>query len=71
MTVPGSVSAGLFDVSGRLVRQIVREVSMEAGEHDLVIDGRDDRGNRLATGVFFYRLETPEGIGQGRIVVAK
>jgi len=37
----------------------------------LVIDGRDSRGATLGKGVSFYRLQTPDEISQGRLVVAK
>jgi hypothetical protein len=70
-TTPGNVTARLFDISGRLVRTITRSERFEPGEHSLVIDGRDDRGAALATGVYFYRIETPAGTSEGRFVVAK
>jgi len=44
---------------------------LEPGEHTLPIDGADDRGTRLASGVYFYRLDTPDGEIEGRFVVAK
>lgn len=67
----GEVSARLFDVTGRLVRTIARSEHFEPGKHAVVIDGRDDRGAALATGVYFYRMETPEGTNEGRVVIAK
>ncbi|HYR52450.1 MAG TPA: FlgD immunoglobulin-like domain containing protein, partial [Candidatus Dormibacteraeota bacterium] len=71
MSVPGEISARLFDVSGRLVRTIAAPERLESGDHQLTIDGRDDRGTPLATGVYFYRLETEDGMSQGRVVIAK
>jgi flagellar hook assembly protein FlgD len=70
-SAPGSVTARVFDLSGRLVRTITAAGSLEAGDHTLVIDGRDDRGATLATGVYFYRIDTPDGVSRGRFVVAK
>ena len=67
----GDVTARLFGVSGRLVRTLVRSERLGPGEHSLVIDGRDDRDASLATGVYFYKIETPDGSTQGRFVVAK
>lgn len=69
--VSGDVTARLFDVTGRLVRTIARSEHFEAGENSLEIDGRDDRGAPLATGVYFYRMETADGASEGRFVVAK
>jgi hypothetical protein len=67
-SAPGLVTARVFDLSGRLVRTITPSEFLEAGDHAMVID---DRGGTLATGVYFYRLETPDGVSRGRFVVAK
>jgi len=71
MRAPGYVTARLFGLSGRLVRTIIQSRPFEVGEHALVIDGHDDRGAALMSGVYFYRIETPDGAGNGRLVVAK
>lgn len=46
---------GVFDVQGRRVRSLVSG-ALEAGEHAVTWDGRDDRGRRAAAGVYFYVL---------------
>ena len=68
---PGYVTTRLYDLSGRLVQTITESKPLGAGDHALVIDGRDDRGAPLASGVYFYRIETPDGVSNGRFVVAK
>ncbi len=67
----GAVDARLYDVTGRLVRVLAAEAPMAAGTHRLRLDGRDGAGAPLASGVYFYRLRTPEGDARGRFVVAK
>jgi hypothetical protein len=48
----------IYDVSGRLVRKLVdREV--EPGRKSVSWDGRDFSGRNVASGIYFYRLETP------------
>jgi len=42
--------------SGRVVRHLVNGELHEAGEHEIVFDGRDDAGNELASGVYFAML---------------
>jgi FG-GAP repeat/FG-GAP-like repeat len=71
LRVPGRVEARLFDASGRLVRTIAAGLDLPAGPERLRIDGRDDRGRPLASGIYFFRLKTPDGERRGRIVVAK
>jgi flagellar hook assembly protein FlgD len=70
-TKPGAIRVTLYDASGRFVRTLERRANAPAGTHDIRIDGRDGRGNRLATGVYFYRAETPEGAASGRFTILK
>jgi len=45
----------VFDITGRRVRMLVRG-RKNAGSYTVSWDGRDDRGTRLASGVYLYRL---------------
>ena len=53
-----SVSLKIFDVNGRLVKTLVSE-NLSPGEKSATWRGDDDRGNRVASGVYFYSIETP------------
>jgi hypothetical protein len=55
----GRVTLRIYDVSGRLVRTLVHG-TVPAGRNTAVWDGRDGDGQRLASGVYFYRLETAD-----------
>lgn len=55
----GKVTLRIYDVSGRLVRTLADGVETP-GSKQATWDGRDDRGHRMATGVYFYRLTAPE-----------
>lgn len=52
------VSLVVFDVRGRRVRTLVSG-TVDAGEHQAVFDGLDDRGHVLASGLYFAQLKTP------------
>ena len=56
----GRVSLVLFDASGRRLRELAGG-EMPAGEHSLRWDGLDANGQRVASGLYFMRLETPSG----------
>jgi hypothetical protein len=58
-TVREGVHARLtvYDSSGRLVRTLVDEASMEGGPRAAAWDGTDDAGRPLSSGVYFARLE--------------
>ena len=50
------VSLTVYDVTGRTVRELASGVR-EAGRYDVQWNGRDSRGNKVAAGVYFYRLK--------------
>lgn len=64
-TRTGSATLRVFDVAGRLVATLLRESFLAPGEHRVPVGGIS-LGTR--NGVFFYRLETAEGVRSGRLV---
>jgi hypothetical protein len=51
------VSLAVFDASGRRVR-VLTEGTASAGKHEVYWDGKDDAGRKVASGVYFYRLQS-------------
>jgi hypothetical protein len=47
----------VFDALGRKVRLLVHQ-AQQAGEYQVVWNGRDDAGRAVASGSYFYRLQT-------------
>jgi hypothetical protein len=68
---PGPLRVVLFDMNGRLVRTLLHRPRTESGYHEVEIDGRDERGRRLASGVYFYLVEAVEGAVTGRVTLLK
>ena len=68
---PGHVSVQVFDRAGGLVRTILDVPSMAVGTRRVSIDGRGDRGAPMASGIYFYRINTPDGIVTGRFTILK
>lgn len=54
-----SVSLKIYNLSGQLVKTLV-EGQKPSGWHSVQWDGRDDSGKAVASGIYFYRLETIE-----------
>jgi hypothetical protein len=50
------VALSVFNLVGQQVRRLVREVRTP-GFYQIVWDGRDDRGQEMASGVYIYRLQ--------------
>lgn len=57
----------VHSIDGRVVRRLA-EGAYEAGRHRAIWDGRDDRGNPVASGVYFARLVAGEFKSTQRIV---
>ncbi len=63
----GNVSIRVFDVSGRLVRALV-DGRQPAGSKSVTWSGTNDRGQRVSSGIYFYRMTAP-GFTQTRKMV--
>ncbi|HMB69891.1 MAG TPA: FlgD immunoglobulin-like domain containing protein [bacterium] len=61
----GPATLSVHDTQGRLVREISTGVRSE-GRHSAWWDGRDANGHRVASGVYFLRLETGGEVQFGR-----
>jgi len=68
-TLPGAGHARLelLDVSGRRTRTLV-DAALSAGPHRATWDGRDDRGRRVAAGLYWVRLEAGGASAVRRLV---
>jgi FlgD Ig-like domain len=55
----------IFDVSGRLVRNLLVGETHEAGRYDLQWNGKNAQGQTVAAGVYFYHLKV-DGFQQTR-----
>jgi hypothetical protein len=60
VAVRGEVSLVVFDAGGRRLRNLAYG-QVEAGRNTAIWDGRDNRGHRVLSGVYFVRLLAPGG----------
>jgi hypothetical protein len=65
-----AVKLQIYDVHGRLVRTLV-DGTVEAGSHTVLFDGRNAAGARLASSVYFLRLETPAVMQVRQVTLVK
>lgn len=64
---PAAVDVRVFGVDGREVANLARGV-WNAGSHKVTWSGRDSRGIVTASGVYFVRLATEDGVVTRRVV---
>ena len=71
LSTDSQVNLCIYDISGKIVLNLVNRKE-SAGNHSVVWNGKDDRGNVVSLGVYFYRLETNGNLSQiNRMVLIK
>jgi photosystem II stability/assembly factor-like uncharacterized protein len=66
----GQVRVTIHDVLGR-TRATLVDGWRPAGRSELTWDTRDREGNRVSAGVYWYRIETPSGTAEKKLVVVR
>lgn len=67
---PDHVRLVIFSALGQEVRRLI-DRSQPAAYHTVVWDGRDEAGNQLPSGIYFYRLETSKFTAMKKMVLTK
>ncbi len=60
----------VYDVQGRLVRTLL-DSSLPSGRHEVSWNGLDERGQRVPSGLYLYRLEAGSFSATRRMIVLK
>ena len=71
--VPGhhaDIDLTVFDLAGRRVKTLVSE-RMHGGRHSVLWDGSNDGGRRVASGIYFYRLQSEDRTLTKKLVVLR
>jgi hypothetical protein len=66
-----TVTLGVYDVSGRLVKLLVDGAGETAGPHTVTWDGCDGHGHNVPAGVYMYRLNAGRLTETRRMVLVK
>jgi hypothetical protein len=70
LSAPSLVSLSIYNIAGQAVRVLVRE-RKQAGAHQAVWDGRDQRGRKMPASVYLIRLEAEGRVVTGRVVLIR
>jgi hypothetical protein len=67
----GWLRVTLYDMQGRLVRELVNETNAAPGPREITIDGMDSKGAPLASGVYYFRVQSADGVHNGRLAIVR
>lgn len=65
----GPVRLAVFDLRGRLVRDLAVNQTFDPGPHSLSWDRRGQDGTLVPSGVYFYQLATDRFLGRKKLIV--
>jgi hypothetical protein len=71
LSEPAMVCLRIYDISGRAVRTLREGVQESEGLHDIQWNGCDDRGNRMSSGTYLYRLDANGQLFSRRMILLK
>ncbi len=71
LPIQTAVKLQVFDLSGRLVRNLIDGELAVEGENVAVWNGRDEAGQRVASGTYLYRLEAGKYTETNRVALIK
>ncbi len=67
---PSQVNIELYDLRGALVNTPLREYQ-SAGQYEINWPRKNDQGQVLASGMYFYRITAGDAICSGKVVLVK
>ncbi|KAB2877779.1 tandem-95 repeat protein [bacterium] len=70
LAATGRVKLLIYNILGQRIRELV-DANQPAGYYKILWDGRNAAGQIVATGIYFYRLETPTGVLSRKMLLIK
>jgi M6 family metalloprotease-like protein len=67
---PPHLTLKIYNILGQLVRTLVDE-PINAGNYEVIWDGRDDPGKEMASGIYFYQLKAGDYSDVRKMVLLK
>jgi hypothetical protein len=65
------VSLNIYNVAGQLVRTMVDEIQGPGDDYRVVWDGRNNAGEAVTSGVYFYRLKAGDFLETRKTILLK
>ena len=64
------ITLRVYNIRGQLVRVLV-DGEVEPGNYQVVWDGRNDKGEDVSSGIYFYRMNTETFTKNRRLILIK
>ncbi len=64
------VSIDVYNLKGQKIKTLVND-HKQPGNYNVIWEGRDDNGNSVASGIYFYRLKSGNESGAKKMVLMK
>ncbi|MCF7920632.1 MAG: choice-of-anchor J domain-containing protein [Candidatus Cloacimonetes bacterium] len=64
------VELNIYNARGQFIRTLVKE-DMEAGSHQVVWNGTDENGNNVASGIYYYKMNSGKFTSSKKMVLMK
>jgi hypothetical protein len=64
----GRVTLEVYNISGQLINRLY-DAGVSAGIHEVGWNGSNSAGNRVAEGMYFYRLQAGEELVTGKLML--
>ncbi len=70
LPVNSDVTLAIFNTNGQLVKQVASG-KFASGRHSFVWDATNERGERVASGVYLYVIKAGEFTAQSKLILMK
>jgi hypothetical protein len=64
------VKLEIFNVLGQKIRTVINK-KLLAGQHTVIWDGKNELGNQMASGIYFYRLQAGDFVKTRKLILMK
>jgi hypothetical protein len=65
------VTLNVFNLNGKEVRTLINKKSFNVGRHQVIWDGSDRNGKKVASGIYVYQLLTGDVIETKKMMLLK
>ncbi len=70
LPIHSHVDISVYNIAGQKIATLV-DKEMDLGSHSIIWDGKNNKGEGLASGVYFYRMETDRFVQTRKLILMR